>query len=700
MAEDPRMRRGIIGLVCLFLVSCAAGLGPKSKLAPLWQPVTLGADADKLRIEPLNSVARMGESARVRVLSRLDAAATCQTSDGEPLGGDAQGLAVPSPAAPAPVEIVCQAGGASARAQVTFTDSRTLPVTDPYAGGVALFKLRELPDAFTDANARKSVGLDSLDAKLETLGALVMPAFPFDRRGARDAVGLGLWVVVDLPSGVNFYQAVSWLRGDPAIYPESYLPEDATYLRVSTTTASGPAAFATVTRVIDPDSEAYQKQVREASQKRVMPTQASADLSAIGAPQVWNQEQGENVRIAVIDTGVDIDHAALRPNLVSKPNERAGDDFDGNGVPGDQFGANLAHLAIARSAGGTRLALGVPTNVSDWAGAEERTRHDLGHGTALASIAAGSGATGTRVGVAPRAQILPVDVQENLRTSLTQRSGDDPRMRNADGPARPLRNGSAWVRAAAIVYAVGERARVLTCAWPGQEANWILHDALLYAEDNCAIPVCGPGDEPGKVGAYPSQWRESWLRSHGGDTGVVYDPWTGQELSSVLLRPLRATMVTEFAVTTNDEPDLVLPEPGGMRLTLDGAVSNPWNDGTSIPDKRTAPVTGSSAAVGLTAGAAVLVTGQRPDLEPWAVRQALVLGSVRSPTGARTLSLPGALAATGQLEEGICRALQKRDPSRDASPSMWPKVKVKMDSPGGTTAPPPEPPASPDKRGR
>ncbi|MFI5314774.1 MAG: S8 family serine peptidase [Myxococcota bacterium] len=688
------MRRGFIALLCGSLWACATGLGPESQLAPLWRPVAATADADRLRIEPRNAVARLGENARLQVQSTLNASASCQTADGEGLSGDAEGLVVPSPSVPTPVEVVCQAGDARARAQVTFTDSKTLPVADPYAGGVVLFKLRELPDAFKDGVARKSLGLDSLDAKLKMLGADVMPAFPFDRTGTRDAVGLGLWVVIELPEGVNFYQAVSWLRSDPAIYPESYLAEDASFLRVSAT-PGWPAAFAEVTRVVDPDADAYQKQVRLASQKRVMPTQASPDLAAIGAPQVWGEEQGDGVRLAVIDTGIDVDHAALRPNLIDKTSERGGADLDGNGVPGDEFGANLAHLAIARGDGPTRLALGLATNVSDWAGAEDRTRHDWGHGTAVASIAAGSGTTGTRIGVAPRAQIIAVDVQENLRTSLTQRSGDDPRMRNADGPARPLRPISVWSRAAGVVYAVGERARVLTCAWPGQEAHWILHDALLFAEDNCAIPVCGPGDEPGATGAYPSQWRESWLRKHGGDTGVVYDPWTGQELSSVLLRPLRGTLVAEVSPTPGTDADLVLPEPGGNRLILDGAVSNPWNDGTTIPDKRTARVTGSAGAVGLAAGAAVLLTGTRPDLEPWAVRQALVLGAVKTPAGA-TLSLPGALATTGKVEVGICRNLLRRVPSRDASP--WPKFKVKLDPAGDrSTAPPP---ASPDKSGR
>lgn len=689
------MRRGFLALLACGLWACATSVGPEAKLAPLWRPVALGADANRLKVEPLNSAARMGESAHLRVLSTQTGTADCKTADGELLGGDAEGLVVPSPPVAAPVEVVCKVGDASARAQVTFTDSRTLPVADPYAGGVALFKLRELEKPWKEPVGRKSLGLDSLDAKLDQIGAVVLPAFPLDRTGTRDAVGLGLWVVVSIPNGVNYYQAVSWIRSDPDVYAESYLPEDATFLRVDAT-ASWPAKIGEVTRVVDPDSDAYKKEVRLAS-KRAMPTQASPDLMAIGAPQVWTEEQGDGVRIAVIDTGIDIDHAAIRPNLVDKVSERAGNDFDGNGVPGDEFGANFAHLAIARGADGTRVGLGLTTNVSDWAGADEKTRRDWGHGTAVASIAAGSGANQSRIGVAPRAQILAVDVQENLRTSLSQRSFDDPRMRNADTSGKSLRGASTWARAAAIVYSVGERARVLTCAWPGQQANWILHDALLFAEDNCALAVCGPGDEPGASGSYPAHWRDSWLKKHGGDMGVVVDPLTGEELSATLLRPLRATMVAEVAPTTNTDADLVLPEPGGARLAIDGAVSNPWNDGTTIPDKRTAAVVGSSGAVGLAAGAAVLVTGMRPDAEPWAIRQALVDGAVRLPNGGKALSVPNALAQTGKLEEGVCRVLQKRDPNREASPSAWPKFKVKVNPDGKPTGGTSQTPASPDK---
>jgi hypothetical protein len=658
--------------------------------------VAASADANRLRIEPLNGVARLGEKGRFHVLTTQSASVGCKTADGETLYGEGDAVVVPSPSVAVPVEVVCQAGDATARAQITFTDSKTLPVANPYAGGVVLFKLRELEKQWTEPVARTSVGAESFDDKLKLLGADVLPAFPFDRSGARDSVGLGLWIVVDLPEGVNFYQAVSWLRSDPAVFPESYLPEDGAFLRVHAA-ANWPAPLHPSTRVFDADAEAYRNEVRLTTQKRAQPTEASPDLQAIGAPQVWGEEQGVGVRIAVIDTGIDIDHASLRPNLVDKRAERDGSDMDQNGVPGDEFGVNLAQLAIARGDNGeTRLGLGLVNNVSDWDGATDKTRRVWGHGTTVASIAVGASEGGGRIGVAPRAQVLAVDVQENLRTSLSQRSGDDPRMHNSEAPPQSLRGDSVWARAAGITYAVGERARVMTCAWPGQRAHLILHDALLFAEDNCALAVCGPGDEPGKSGDYPSHWRASWLGKHGGENGVVYDPWTGEELDSVLLRPLRGTIVADVRASLGSDSDLVLPERGGQRLALDGAISNPLNDGSTIPDRRIADVPGSAGAVGLTAGAAALVSGGRPDLEPWALTQAMIAGANRPPAGGSVLFVPGAMAATAHLPEGSCRSML-RNPSKQAGPN--PKFKIKI----GDEAKPGRndlPPASPDRTTR
>ena len=52
---------------------------------------------------------------------------------------------------------------------------------------------------------------------------MALPAFPFDRIGARRG-RLGLWVVIAIPEGVNYYQAVCVAAQRPDVYAESYLP--------------------------------------------------------------------------------------------------------------------------------------------------------------------------------------------------------------------------------------------------------------------------------------------------------------------------------------------------------------------------------------------------------------------------------------------------------------------------------------------
>ena len=42
----------------------------------------------------------------------------------------------------------------------------------------------------------------------------------------------------------------------------------------------------------------------------------------IGAPEVWSSRTGRGVRIAIVDTGLDANHAAIAPNLIEKPGER------------------------------------------------------------------------------------------------------------------------------------------------------------------------------------------------------------------------------------------------------------------------------------------------------------------------------------------------------------------------------------------
>ena len=306
----------------------------------------------------------------------------------------------------------------------------------------------------------------------------------------------------------------------------------------------------------------------------------------------------------------------------------------------------------------------------------------------VASLAAGAGGLGHRIGVAPRAEILVVDVQENLRTNPSSLGDVDPRMRQVGANDGPLR-ASAWSRAAGIVYATGEHARVITCAWGSEKPRQILHDALLYAEDNCAVPVCSASNE----GEYPGKWRRSWLQTlPEPDAGTVYDAWTGELQNDYYRRSLRATLLVDALNGDFDDanPDLAVLTNQGDSLVR-AAVSTPRNDASPTTDRRTGPFVGPDAAAGLTAGAAALLVGQRPDLEPWVISAALRRGV--DPRG--QLSIPAALAAADDEPHGPCEAITLREELKVAEP-WWKRVnmKAKILQPGtqeGRQSPPANP---------
>ena len=116
---------------------------------------------------------------------------------------------------------------------------------------------------------------------------------------------------------------------------------------------------------------------------------AGADVKAVGA---WNRNvTGTNVVIAILDSGVQLDHPDLAANIFTNLNEIPGDgiDNDNNGFIDD-------------------------TNGWDFAGNDNNPNPDITyesnfHGTAVAGLAAGVGNNGIGVaGVAYTAKILPI----------------------------------------------------------------------------------------------------------------------------------------------------------------------------------------------------------------------------------------------------------------------------------------------------
>ncbi len=99
-------------------------------------------------------------------------------------------------------------------------------------------------------------------------------------------------------------------------------------------------------------------------QSTTQPRRATWNVVAVQAPSLWDQTEGEDVAIAIVDTGVDLDNPGLRV--------RGGYNAIEPGEPPED---------------------------------------DNGHGTHVAGIAAGKWDTGT--GVAPQAAVLPVKVLDS-----------------------------------------------------------------------------------------------------------------------------------------------------------------------------------------------------------------------------------------------------------------------------------------------
>jgi subtilisin family serine protease len=182
------------------------------------------------------------------------------------------------------------------------------------------------------------------------------------------------------------------------------------------------------------------------------------EQSATGAPEAWTQSHGAGVLVAILDSGVQLNHPDLVNNLWRNPNEIPGNgiDDDKDGYVDDVNGANIKELN---------------GNVSD----------DNGHGTHVAGIVAaqaGNGIGGS--GIAPDAKIMAVKVLD------ANRSGDSSRL------------------AKGIVYAVDRGAKILNVSINGDGTSGDLDAALKYAGSKGATVVASAGNNARDIDITPS----------------------------------------------------------------------------------------------------------------------------------------------------------------------------------------------------
>jgi hypothetical protein len=183
-------------------------------------------------------------------------------------------------------------------------------------------------------------------------------------------------------------------------------------------------------------------------------------LSRIGAPAAWEHTLGfEGVTVAVIDSGVDLDHPDLQDNIWRNDGEVAGNglDDDGNGYADDVHGWDFvdadAHPVPNLRAGDARLG--------------------VSHGTVSAGVIAARGDNGIGIaGVTWQTTIMPL------------RALDDA------GEANPV-----WV-VRAVEYAVHNGADIINLSLVGAVQDDLLRVALRRAHDAGVFIVAASGNAP------------------------------------------------------------------------------------------------------------------------------------------------------------------------------------------------------------
>ena len=221
-------------------------------------------------------------------------------------------------------------------------------------------------------------------------------------------------------------------------------------------------------------------------------------LPRIRAPEAWDLTTGDDLIIAVIDTGVDLDHPDLVGKLWTNADEIPdnGLDDDGNGYVDDSHGWDF---------------------VND----DAEPQDDYWHGTHVAGIAAADSDNGQGVaGVSWGARIMPLKVL------------------NASG------DGNYADVVSAIVYAADNGARILNLSLGGEDYSAALAEAVGYARERGCLLAAAAGNDSGAV-LYPAandgvlavvattRWDRRWYGSNYGPEVDVAAP--GADIYSTTL---------------------------------------------------------------------------------------------------------------------------------------------------------------------
>jgi len=187
----------------------------------------------------------------------------------------------------------------------------------------------------------------------------------------------------------------------------------------------------------------------------------------MGVATAWDQTVGGEVTVALLDTGTDLDHPDLVPNLWVNPREIPGNgrDDDNNGFVDDVHGADIFN-------------------------GDGDPNDDNGHGTHVAGIVGARGNNGIgATGVAWRARLMSVKV-------LGAGSEGD-----THGVAR------------GIDYAIAGGARIINLSLAAAHPSPILDEALVRARDAGVLVLAAAGNQGRDLGVLPTYPAASTLEN-------------------------------------------------------------------------------------------------------------------------------------------------------------------------------------------
>ncbi len=293
------------------------------------------------------------------------------------------------------------------------------------------------------------------------------------------------------------------------------------------------------------------------------------DNAGINPEAAWAETRGSaEVKIDILDTGFDLEHPEIAPNL-DHESEISSWDF-----------------------------------VDDDALAEyDATTTNAAHGTAVASLAAGAATLEGLVGVCPECSLLPMKV---LASNETVRDGD----------------------LVAAILKASDMARIINASWSFDPQAFVpesIMEAVRYAARDAwggkgCVLVFAAGNNNEEIAAFVPQAQNDVLVVGASDEKGVRTSYSNFGATLDLLAPGGQKAVGHAGVLVAD-----LPGDAGLNPPWDAI----WAEGLITDTSYSAIFSGTSASAPLVAGAAGLLLSHSPELSAAEVSWLLTQSTIK-----------------------------------------------------------------------